>query len=249
MSFLLPRCFHYVWLGPKALHPIMQEWQDKWRRLHPGWEVRVWRDSPDLPPYLLACGDQLVECRYPDYLASCPTYSKRSDVWRYEILEQLGGVYLDTDFEPVRPLDRILDGVAAFAGLCRTRYGWGDDCPEGRVKTEVGCSIMGCVPHHPWLVDLVKRTPGQSPTEQLALAFPYLTDVTARHPDVVLFPSDVFYPVSWDDYALRGRSALRRSQLPDTTYAVHRWSSCWYSDSLRIILPTTENLQLGGPRP
>jgi inositol phosphorylceramide mannosyltransferase catalytic subunit len=233
MSMQIPKTLHYVWLGPKPMHPLMKDWQDKFRRMHPDWRLCVWRESPDLPLHMLLCDGQIVECRCPEFLSSCPTYSKRSDVWRYEILEQLGGVYLDTDFEPVKPLDGLLDGVTAFAGLCQTKYGWDDACPEGKTKLEVGCSIMGCVPHHPWLTDLVKLTPYQSPTEQLALAFPFLTDVTARHPDVVIFPTDVFYPVSWADYALKGRSNLRKQQLPATTYAVHRWSSCWYPDSLR----------------
>ncbi len=229
---VLPKIFHYVWLGKQSMHPLMIDWQKKWKTLHPNWTIKVWKEIEDLPPHFLTADNQLIECRHPEYLSQCPTYAKRSDVWRYEILEQLGGVYLDTDFEPVKNLDPLLENVPAFAGLCDTRYGWSRTCPLGKIKTEVGCSIMGTVPHHPWIHQLMEETPLQDPIEQLSLAFPYLTRITSHHPDVTLFNQDVFYPVTWDQYARSSRSLLKLP-LPDTTYAVHRWSSTWYAEGLR----------------
>lgn len=230
---LIPKTLHYVWLGQKPMHPLMQDWQKKWGVLHPGWEIKVWKEAPDLPPYFLVCNDQIIECRCPEFLAKCPTYAKKSDVWRYEILEQLGGVYLDTDFEPVKNIEPVIKESLAFAGTCNTRYNWSDDCPEGKIKIEVACSIMGCVPHHLWLRDLVMLTPMQDSQAQLSLAFPFLTSVTMRHPDVTLFPPNVFYAVSWDEYALGGRQQLVKKPLPPEAVAVHRWSSNWFSEGLK----------------
>lgn len=229
----IPRTLHYVWLGKNKLHPLMVEWQQKWTSLHPDWRVCTWREHDDLPHHMLVSDGQIVECRVPDYLAACPSYAKRSDVWRYEILEQIGGVYLDTDFEPVRPVDPLLERVEAFAGLVETRYGWSDADPAGKVKLEVGCSIMGAVPHHPFLVELVRRTPSADPKAQLSLAFPFLSDVVAKFPSVALFAPKVFYPVTWDKYALGGRRSLKREPIPPETYAVHRWSSNWYDEGLK----------------
>jgi mannosyltransferase OCH1-like enzyme len=229
----IPKALHYVWLGKNPLHPIMKQWQDKWARLHPGWKIRVWREHQDLPPHMLVDADQVLECRIPSYLEACPTYAKRSDVWRYEILEQLGGVYLDTDFEPVRCIEPIVQDVDAFAGLCETRYDWSKVDPDGKTKVEVGCSIMGSTPHHPWLRELVSLTPERDPEAQLSLAFPFLTEVTARHPDVLLFPPVVFYPVAWDKYATGGKRSLRREAPPSETYAIHQWSSNWFDEGLR----------------
>jgi mannosyltransferase OCH1-like enzyme len=36
-------------------------------------------------------------------------FGEKSDIWRYEILFRLGGVYVDTDFECVRPFDSLLE--------------------------------------------------------------------------------------------------------------------------------------------
>jgi mannosyltransferase OCH1-like enzyme len=229
----IPKTLHYVWMGPKPLHPIMQRWQDGWRTLHPQWTIKVWRDDPELPETILRCDSEMIECRHPEYLKHCRTYAKRSDVWRYEILEQHGGVYLDTDFEPLKCIDPLLENIGTFAGLCNTRYDWSDADPIGKIKTEVGCSILGCTPHHPWLFDLVRGIPGQDIVAQLSLAFPYLTGITGKHPEVKLYPVETFYAVPWDQYALGGRRALRKAPPPPGAYAMHQWSSAWYEEGLK----------------
>jgi mannosyltransferase OCH1-like enzyme len=233
---LIPKTFHYVWLGTMPMHPLMIEWQLKMTSLHPDWEVRVWREDLSLTNAFLTSNDELIECRHAPYLAQCPTYAKRSDVWRYEILEQKGGVYLDTDFEPIKNFEPILSDKTAFAGLCETRYGWSDDCPKGSIKLEVGCSIVGCVPHHPWIQELVDGIPNQSAIEPLSLAFPYITESVKKHPEVHCFPTETFYPVTWDKYALGGRRSLRKETLPAGTYAAHRWSSNWFGNGLKPLL-------------
>lgn len=225
---MIPRIFHYVWMGRKPMHPLMDEWRRKWAELHPGWEIKLWKEDLDLPPHCLISGDEIIECRNPDYLLSCPTYAKRSDVWRYDLMEQQGGVYLDTDYEPVKNLEPLIHSDTAFAGKCKTRQGWSDSNPTGDVIIEVACSIMGSTPHHSLLVDLVEKTPLQDPVAPLSLAFPYLTSIVTRHADVKLYEPDVFYPVSWDTYALGGKRSLKKEVLPEATYAVHRWSSNWY---------------------
>lgn len=230
----IPKIFHYIWLGTKEMHPLMLAWRRKWATLHPDWEVKVWREDLDLPAHCLVCGDEIVECRYPEYLASCPTYAKRSDVWRYEILDQQGGVYMDTDFEPVKNIESLIANLPAFAGLCDTRYGWDEQNPKGFIKTEVACSIMGAAVHHQWLRELVAGVPLQDPKDPLSLAFPYLTEITSRHADVHVFPQKTFYPVTWDVYALGGKRSLVKEKLSDETFAVHRWSSCWFPEGLKV---------------
>lgn len=148
-------------------------------------------------------------------------------------MEQEGGVYLDADFEPVKCVEPLIYGESAFAGLCNTRYGRTDADPVGRVEVEVGCAIMGASPHHPWAQDLVSGVPQQDAEDQLSLAFPYVTRVTAEHPEVRLFSPEIFYSVPWDEYAFGGMRSLRMEPAPEEAYAVHRWSSNWFAGGLR----------------
>jgi mannosyltransferase OCH1-like enzyme len=238
---LIPKIFHYIWLGDKPMHPLMVQWQKRWAALHPGWETKIWRQRSDGPQDVIGCGDERIHCRHPDFLNKCPTWAKRSDVWRYDILEWQGGVYLDTDYEPIKNIEPLIENDTAFAGRCRTRCDWTLDDMEGKVIIEVGCSLVGATPHHPWMRDLVEGIPNQSPTEQLSLAFPYITESVKRHPEVHLFEPDVFYPVSWDDYALHGNRALYKEELSEKTYAVHRWSSNWFANGLKQLPETVKS--------
>jgi mannosyltransferase OCH1-like enzyme len=228
----IPRTFHRVWLGQAAMHPQLVEWERGWAALHPGWQSKTWREVPGLPRHVLAAGDDLIECRHPDYLARCQTLAKKSDVWRYEILEQLGGVYLDCDFAPLKCIEPLLEDVRAFAGLCRTRYPH-----KPSYALEVGCSIMGTVPGHPWLQELVAKTPKQAPDAEhmLSLAFIFTTETVANHSDVALYDPVTFYPIPWDRCPV-GQPPRLPDPSPDT-YAIHSWGSRWIPEGLRI-LPT-----------
>ena len=227
----IPQTIHHVWLGTRPMHPLMTRWREEWASLHPDWKVKLWRDSPGLSPAQLSCGDEVASCRYPEYLASCPTNTKRSEVWRYDILEQQGGVYVDADFEPVRRIDPLIDdGVGAFAGLCDTLLNWKSDLTGGYTKLEVSCALMGCVPHHSWMRDIVKKIPSRDPLDRMSLFGEWLTNLTHEHPSVRLFDPVVFYPFPWHYYALQGNKSLQREPTPAETYAVHRWSSLWFPE-------------------
>ena len=228
-----PRIFHYIWLGSKPMPPIMEQWRSKWEHLHPTWKTKVWRGAADTT--ILQWRDELVVSRRPNYLMGCPTIAKRSDVWRYDLLEQLGGVYLDTDFEPIKNIEPIVEDKSAFAGLCVTKYNWSKIRPEGDLKTEIGCSIIGATAHHPWLQDLFNNAAKQDLVAPLSLAFPYMTRITANHPEVHLFEPRIFYSVRWDEYTHLQSRYIKSP--PREAYAVHRWSSLWFNNGIKSLPP------------
>ena len=63
--------------------------------------------------------------------------AERADILRLELLHRHGGVYLDADFECLKPIDPLLDGVSCFLGLL----------DSGRVSN----AVIGAVPGHPLL--------------------------------------------------------------------------------------------------
>ena len=236
MTTMIPKAIHYIWLGEMPMHPLMIEWRERWASLHPSWTIEVWKEIGR--PDRLASGCKTVESRHPAYLKKCPTLAKRSDVWRYDLLEQLGGLYLDADFEPLRNIEPIVEGKEAFAGKCWTMCDWSEKNPHGKIVLEVGCSLIGATAHHPWLRDLESHIEKQSPARHLSLAFPYITKISARHPEIHLFEPDIFYPMRWDE----GRQSSRnqtpcKAPMPAKTYAVHQWSSNWFENGLKPLPP------------
>ncbi len=57
-------------------------------------------------------------------------------------------------------------------------------------------------------------------TQPEATGPPFLTRVLREHPEVMVFPREVFYPYRWDERHLAG------GPFP-AAYAVHHWSATW----------------------
>ena len=121
---MIPRVFHQIWLG-EGPFPYAVE-RETWHRFHPGWEHRLWTER-DLPGDL-ALTEAANLLRQP---------AERADILRLELLHRHGGVYLDADFECLKPVDPLLDGVSCFLGLL----------DSGRVSN----AVIGAVPGHPLL--------------------------------------------------------------------------------------------------
>jgi mannosyltransferase OCH1-like enzyme len=101
-NLLIPRTFHQIWLGTKPLPDRYKRWADGWLEMNPGWTMEWWTDQ-HLPEMV-----NRVEFDRAEKMAA------KSDILRYELLARFGGVYVDSDFEPLRPIETILRGVSSF---------------------------------------------------------------------------------------------------------------------------------------
>jgi Glycosyltransferase sugar-binding region containing DXD motif len=186
-----------VWLGDQPLDAQYQEWMDGWERMHPRWRRRLWTDRNRPTLRNEAC---FIRATEP---------AQRADILRYELVHRFGGVYLDLDMECLKCIDGLLDGVDAFAGE--------------QEPGELAIGIIGAVPGHPWLEDVIGQLPTsmQEHTSILRATGPgHLTAVTRRHPEVTIFPQDVFYPYP-------AHEPSRAAGPFPSAYAVHRWHGSW----------------------
>lgn len=180
----------------------LQRFIDEWKRLHPGWTFHLW-DSASLPTL-----------RNQDMFDSPAEWSPKSNVWqwrsdlaRYEILHTLGGVYVDCDLEPLRAIDDLLDDAGFIARE--------DD-------TFLNNAILGCEPGSPWMDDIIsgaRRSAANNWRSRVnkQIGAHYITKVTARHSNVRVYPSSLFYPAHW-------RDAANVSAIPcGEAYTRHHW--------------------------
>lgn len=178
-----------------------------WRQLHPTWKLRIWRD------------DDLRWLEHVDLYDRAPLLvpfdaigQLRSDIARYEILAKYGGFYADCDTRPLRPIDRALNGLDAFAA-------WED-------ATWVGNTYLGATPFHPVMLELIAgmrasiTSGARMHMRPNRLTGPrYLTPIWRRH-NCHVAPTRLWYPFSFMD-AYRGRT-LDERRYPEA-YAVHQW--------------------------
>jgi hypothetical protein len=193
----IPRVIHRVWIGPEPLPSEHRGFGETWRRHHPGWEHCLWTDG-DLPSLAIP-EEALLRARDP---------SETSNLVRYHVLAEHGGVYVDTDFECLRSIEPLLGGIRAFAAS------------EGPGR--VGSGIIGATPGHPALrrvAELSLQTVGSSRT--VRSTGPVLfSHVLCDFPEVTIFPPELFFPYLWDE-------PHPRHERFDGAYAVHHWARSW----------------------
>lgn len=196
----IPRIIHRIWLGPNPMSDQYAEYGETWRRHHPDWEMRLWTD------------ETVAELDLPEAYERSRDHLERCDVLRVELLRRFGGVYVDCDVECRKPIDRLIEGVSAFASYQQAN------------RDVIQNGVMGSVPGHPAMERAAREvveTVGSGPITE-ATGPDFLTPIFASCPDLVVFDHEKFNPYSpvepW----------RRDEEFPDA-YAIHHWAGHWKS--------------------
>jgi mannosyltransferase OCH1-like enzyme len=207
---VIPRIVHRIWLGsdePEWTRALAASWEQ------PGWEVL----THHAPPFELVNQEiyDRAEEIVPDHVGQL-----RSDILRYELLARFGGVYVDTDYECLRPIDEVIAGASCFAAW-EEQYRW------------VGNTILGSAPGHPFMRNLIaaipfsverKRNGARRPNR---LTGPHLvTRIWREDPfQATIFDQRQFYPFGWREIAGHiERPVDPQAQWP-MAYGVHWWAN------------------------
>ena len=188
--------------------------------MHPGWEFRTHSDYDETRSWIQnkALFDKTLEAaaadpeRFKDF-----AYGSIPDIVRFEIIATLGGIYIDVDFEPLRPFDDLLD-IGPFTGwesrefLCCALMGG----PKGHPASQALVDALPVWAEKNWDKRAVDRTGPR-----------FFTSVWSGRDDVTRFPPMMFFPVSWDEKDRLG------GPYPPESYAVHHWNAGWLSEAER----------------
>jgi len=200
---VIPKSMHRFWVGGKipAQH---QEWIDQWSRLHPDWDQYTW-DEP-CTVHLLDSIDPVLADMY--YLSANP--AQQSDIARFAILQEYGGVYLDTDFRPIKEITELLHGCDCFTVQAREDGG-------------VCSGLMGSTPQHPFITDLLAELITKfNPDDQLTTGPLMVEAMRQGRDDVRVLERKLFFPYTWKD-----ASKLSATEQYQGAYAVHHFAHSW----------------------
>lgn len=99
----IPKLIHQCF-DSSNLHPDIQQNIEHLKKLNPGWEYRFYDDA-DMDVYI----QKHFPALYPVFLKIDPAYiAARVDFFRYLLIYNEGGVYLDIKSSVSKPLDEIL---------------------------------------------------------------------------------------------------------------------------------------------
>jgi mannosyltransferase OCH1-like enzyme len=211
---LIPKILHQIWIGssvPEKFKSLMEGW----KAMHPEWEYKLWTDET-------IC--ELEEINEAFFRAS--NIGSKADILRYVILFKYGGVYVDVDFECIKPLDPFIYAHEFFAGIAGYDY--------------IGNAIIGSKKNHPifkkllTIIDSWDNFQLQNPwihtgpqifTKQLYQFF-------KQDPEKYgIYPTRFFHPFP-NNYRFQYWSggiqrAFIESFFIKETFAVHHWAESW----------------------
>lgn len=212
---MIPKTIHYIWLGGAPLPELVEKCIASWQKLCPDYEIKKWDESNlnlDLYPYVRQAYD-------------AKKYAFASDVLRYQIIWENGGIYLDVDVELIKPLDEILANEL-FMGF------------ESKEYINPGL-IIGAEPKNAHIEKLlamyenenfVLANGQQNLTTICARTTEYLTKLGLK-PDngeiqkidnITIYPTDYFCPLNYQK---------RKLKKTERTYAIHWYLGSWVRPS------------------
>ncbi|MFF3055982.1 glycosyltransferase [Streptomyces sp. NPDC057909] len=213
---------HQTWKDTDV-PPEWQKWADSWRIHHPGWGYRLWTDADNRA---------FLQEHYPWFLPVYDGYPEaimRADAIRYFLLDHFGGLYVDLDFECLKPVTEILDGHDLVLGCepdAHTRLLLARRRGFDRI---VGNAFIASRPGHPFWAHVHRRlvaTHKLPSTLDVTGPF-FLTRAIDSAPEpesITVLDPEVLYP-EVSPYATEQFGPQEADY--DRAYAVHHWSDSW----------------------
>ena len=203
---MIPRKIHYCWFGGNEKPEKVKKCIASWKKFCPDYEIIEWNENN-------------FDVNQNGYTRMCTKekkYAFLSDYARLAIVEEHGGVYLDTDVELLRSIDELLEREA-FYGFENNDY----------VATGLG---FGAVAHHKTVERMKGEYDAYLSGSKGTMTCPALNTAALVKEGLVrngqyqkvagadIFPVEYFNP--YDD--VTGR--LRKTK---NTYSVHWYSKSW----------------------
>lgn len=210
----IPKIIHQIWIG-SPLPEKCRILQQTWIKNHPTWQYILWTDEK-----INTLG---LKNQYVYDLARNP--AEKSDIARYEILYRFGGLYVDTDFESIQPMDFLNEHLDFYTGIA---YGRGITMYNG---------LIASMPKHPILElcinnikqctdnrknktwDIMERTGPFYFTECCLNTMKNQQNIGT----IVFFPVSYFYP--WPNHIVKEVNPHR--WIGQESLAIHHWHSSW----------------------
>lgn len=173
LSGKIPKIIHQIWVGPNPPPKFMK----KWKEMNPEYEYILWDDK------------KVSEFNLKNlhlYNMFGEQWCGKSDVLRYEILYKYGGIYLDADCDPKRPLDDYLLDDDFFTCYIN----------EGIRGSRLANGIIGCIKKHPIMNTCIQELSKIKNVNKEAyiVAGPVFFTKACNHYQLKVYPSYYFLP-------------------------------------------------------
>lgn len=214
---MIPKIIHYCWFGGNPLPELAQRCIASWKKYLPEYDLREWNEQ----------NFDINSNTYVREAYEARKFAFVTDYVRLYALYQEGGIYMDTDVEVLKPLDKFLFH-SAFSGF-------EDDVsiPTGIMASEKGGKWVweNLAYYHErhflksdGTFDLT--TNGDTLTDYMLKYDLKRNNTYQDFPGLITFyPKDYFCPKSHKDGKL---------YLTENTYTIHHFAASWHGNKEKL---------------
>jgi mannosyltransferase OCH1-like enzyme len=213
----IPKIIHQIWIGspvPDVYKAFMQTWIDA--HCGNGWEYKLWTDE----------NIHEIDLYNQKFYDDTENFGVKSDLLRWEILYKYGGMYVDIDYECLRPFDLFHQLYDFYTGVQ----------PLDSGMLQLNNALIGSIPGHPILKHCIetikdhwhlKGAPKKTGPVHFTQSF-YATAGRNGTIDIAL-PSLYLYPLGCKEKVTDElqNSELHRTWIEQGSFAIHWWSKSW----------------------
>ena len=203
---------HYCWFGKKPLPKLAKKCLASWKKYLPDYEVIRWDES----------NCDFDECEFVKKAYETKYYAFVADYVRTKAMNEMGGIYFDTDMEVIKDPSELLEKYQSFLGVEDTGKVccgvWYEKKPKSYLSTKLLEKYRSFKD-----VDFTKRSEFSIPLliteilEPCGFNYKKREIQTLKH-GVTVFPRDYFYPYSYN---------RTNNLFTENTYMIHYYDASW----------------------
>jgi len=213
MIIMIPKIIHYCWFGHNKKSELIKNCIKSWKKFCPDYEIKEWNED----------NFDIFSNTYAKEAYENKKWAFVADYVRVCVLQEYGGIYLDTDMEILKPLDNLLN-KSGFIGF--------------ESKDYVAMGIIGVEKNNHWINEFAKQYQDRhfmmddgklDLSTNVALGTKllkelYHLELNGEYINIKnvmeIFPIDYFYPK--DFYT-------GKMTLTENTITIHHYDNSWYS--------------------
>lgn len=210
---MIPKIIHYCWFGNKPIPEKELKCIESWNIFFPNFKIIKWNEETF----------DLNSSAFCKQAYDMKQYAFVSDYVRTKVLYEYGGLYFDTDYEVIKPIDAFINGNNNVLGW-ENRLNIGTAFMAFEAKHIVMKRFLEYYDSHSF-VDKKGRmdnTANVSILTDILIADGAKCDRTLQKiKDLIIYPREYFYPK---------RLGENQFRLSDDSYGIHHYSMSWLTD-------------------
>lgn len=217
----IPKVMHYIWVGGAKKPESVEKYIETWKKFCPDYEIIEWNEN----------NYNVKRNRYAREAYGANKWAFVTDYMRLDILSRYGGIYMDSDVEVLKNLDKFLK-EPAFSS-----FEVGDPSqvflPTGMMSSEKGGEWVKYLRTHYLRGRSFYRANGQIDTTTNTVVITKMTvdkydtklnNKLQKFDDFTIYPSEYFCPKSW---------STREINLTENTHTIHHFAASWLPPDIR----------------